>query len=103
MEEGAPGFAKQLQAAVDKNESLAGGPMSDEERTAYQSDVSLGNRYLAEVKATPIILPTITLDERFTLHRGDRTIDVRYLGRAHTLGTSLSISPRKGFSLPATS
>lgn len=96
MEEGAPGFAKQLQASIDKKESLAGGPMSDEERTAYGSDVRLVNRYLAEVKDTPIVLPTITLDDRWTLYRGDRVIDVRYFGRAHTSGDIVVHLPREG-------
>lgn len=70
--------------------------MSEEERTAYQSDVTLVKRYLAEVKDTPIILPTITIDERWTLHRGDRTIDVRYLGRAHTSGDIVVHLPKEG-------
>src|SRR3954447_21828123 len=36
METGAPDFAAFLQDALDKNESPAGGPMGDEERTALQ-------------------------------------------------------------------
>jgi len=96
MEEGAPGFAKQLQAAIDKKESLAGGPMSDEERTAYESDIRLVNRYLAEVKDTPIVLPTITVNDRWTLYRGGRVIDVRYFGRAHTSGDIVVHLPKEG-------
>jgi cyclase len=96
MEEGAPGFAKLLQEHVDKKESLAGGPMDDEERTAYVSDIRLVNRYLPEVKETPIILPTITIDDHFTLYRGDRIIDIRYLGRAHTSGDIVVHLPNEG-------
>jgi cyclase len=96
MEEGAPLFAKQLQDALDRNESPAGGPMGDEERTALQSDVRLVHRYLEEVKATPVILPTITVDDRFTLHRGDRVIDIRYFGRAHTSGDIVVHLPKEG-------
>jgi cyclase len=96
MEEGAPGFAKILQEHVDKKESMAGGPMNDEERNAYLSDIRLVNRYLTEVKDTPIVLPTIALDERWTLHRGDRGIDVRYFGRAHTSGDIVVHLPKEG-------
>ncbi len=96
MEQGAPGFARQLQAAIDKKESLAGGPISDEERTAYESDIRLVNRYLAEVKNTPIVLPTIAVDDRWTLYRGDRVIDVRYFGRAHTSGDIVVHLPKEG-------
>ncbi len=96
MEQGAPEFSKQLQASIDKKESLAGGPMSNEERTAYESDISLVNRYLAEVKNTPVILPTVTVDDRWTLYRGERAIDVRYLGRAHTSGDIVVHLPKEG-------
>ena len=95
MEEGAPGFSKFLQDHIDKKESLAGGAMSEEERTAYESDIRLVNRYLAEVKQTPIVLPTITVDDRWTLYRGDRTIDVRYFGRGHTSGDLVVYLPKE--------
>ena len=96
MEEGAPGFSKFLQDHLDKKESLAGGPMGNDERAAYESDVRLAARYMAEVKSTPIVLPTITLEDRWTLHRGDRTIDVRYFGRAHTSGDIVVYLPKEG-------
>jgi len=96
MEKGAPDFSKFLQEHVDKKESLAGGPISEEESNAYKSDVSLVKRYLAEVKDTPIILPTITLEDRWTLYRGDRVIDVRYFGRAHTSGDIVVHLPKEG-------
>lgn len=96
MEEGAPQFAETLQEQVNKKESMAGGPISEEESTAYQSDVRLVKRYLAEVKGTPIILPTITLEDRLTLHRGDRVIDIRYFGRAHTSGDIVVHLPKEG-------
>jgi cyclase len=96
MEKGAPDFAKVLQEHVDKKESLAGGSISDEESNAYQSDVSLVKRYLDEVKHTAIVLPTITLEDRWTLYRGDRVIDVRYFGRAHTSGDIVVHLPKEG-------
>jgi glyoxylase-like metal-dependent hydrolase (beta-lactamase superfamily II) len=95
MEKGAPEFSKVLQEQVDKKESMAGGEMGDEERTAYQSDIRLVNRYLAEVKQTPIVLPTITLDDHLTLYRGNRVIDIRYLGRSHTSGDLVVHLPKE--------
>ena len=86
MEEGAPKFASFLQSQVDKKTSMAGGEMSEEERNAYLSDVSLVKRYLAEVKDTAIVLPTFTVADRLTLYRGSRIIEIRYFGRAHTSG-----------------
>jgi glyoxylase-like metal-dependent hydrolase (beta-lactamase superfamily II) len=86
MEEGAPKFAAFLQEQVDKKTSMAGGEMGEEERNAYLSDVGLVKRYLAEVKQTPIVLPSVTVSDRLTLYRGNRVIDIRYFGRAHTSG-----------------
>ncbi|HET9695708.1 MAG TPA: MBL fold metallo-hydrolase [Terriglobales bacterium] len=95
MEKGAPEFSKFLQEQVDKKISMAGGEMGDEEANAYRSDIRLVNRYLAEVKQTPIVLPTITLEDRLTLYRGDRVIDIRYLGRSHTSGDIVVYLPKE--------
>jgi cyclase len=95
MEKGAPDFAKFLQEQVDKKISMAGGEMGAEEASAYRSDIRLVNRYLAEVKETPIVLPTVTLDDHLTLYRGDRVIDIRYLGRAHTSGDIVVHLPKE--------
>jgi len=95
MEKGAPDFSKFLQEQVDKKISMAGGEMGDEEANAYRSDIRLVNRYLAEVKGTPIVLPTVTIDDRLTLYRGDRVIDIRYLGRSHTSGDIVVHLPKE--------
>lgn len=41
---------------------------------------------MAENPGVEIVLPTITLNDQITLHRGKRIIDIRYLGRGHTSG-----------------
>lgn len=85
-EQGYPQFIKALRNRLQKNESVFGGPMNEEERNTYASDIKIAEAYVAENPATEVILPTITIRDRFTLHRGKRTIDVRYFGRGHTSG-----------------
>jgi glyoxylase-like metal-dependent hydrolase (beta-lactamase superfamily II) len=85
-EQGYPGFIAALKNRLAKNESVFGGPMNEEERATYQSDVKIAERYLAENPGVEIVLPTITFDDRLTLYCGNRTIDIRYLGRGHTSG-----------------
>jgi glyoxylase-like metal-dependent hydrolase (beta-lactamase superfamily II) len=46
----------------------------------------------AELKPTP---PNVTLQTRMTLHRGDREIQIRFLGRAHTAGDVVVYLPRE--------
>lgn len=79
-----PAFARQIRDAIAKNENLAGKPISHEERLAYRSDLAWAERYFAEAPGFSLIAPTITFEEQLTLVRGDRVIDIRYLGRAHT-------------------
>ena len=46
----------------------------------------------AELKPTP---PNVTLQTRMTLHRGDREIQIRFLGRAHTAGDVVVYLPKE--------
>lgn len=85
-EQGYPSFIAFLRKSLAENKSVFGGPMDDEERSTYSSDLKIAERYMAENPGATIVLPTITIDERMTLQRGSRTVDIRYLGRGHTSG-----------------
>ena len=93
--DGYPGFIKALRSRLEKNESIFGGPMDQEERDTYQSSAEIAERYMAENPKVEIILPTTTVQDRLTLHRGKRTIDIRYLGRGHTSGDLVVYLPKE--------
>jgi cyclase len=95
-EQGYPAFIASLRSQLEKNESLFGGPMNEEERTTLASDIKIAERYMAENPGAQIVLPTITLEDRLTLYRGARTIDIRYLGRGHTSGDIVVHLPAEG-------
>jgi cyclase len=82
--ENAPGFAKTLRRLVEEKKSLAGEPLTEEERIAYLSDASLVERYLKDVEALEIVFPTVTVSERLVIDDGARTIEILHLGRGHT-------------------
>ena len=82
--EGGPGLIKLLRDQLEKNKSLAGGELTDEERAGYAETARLVERYVAEAPQFQIILPTLAVEDRLTLHRGNRVIEIRHLGRAHT-------------------
>src|SRR5207244_5936898 len=46
----------------------------------------------AELKPTP---PNVTLQNRMTLYRGSREIQIRFLGRAHTAGDVVVYLPKE--------
>lgn len=94
--DGYPGFINFLKSRLEKNLGLGGQPMSAEERATYASDLKIAESYMAENPGVEIVLPTITLEERLTLYRGERTIDIRYLGRGHTSGDIVVHLPKEG-------
>ena len=93
---GYPGFIGALKRRLEKNESVYGGPLDEEERAVLASDIRIAERYMAENPKATVVLPTVTLRERLTLHRGSRDIDILYLGRGHTSGDIVVHLPAEG-------
>jgi glyoxylase-like metal-dependent hydrolase (beta-lactamase superfamily II) len=93
---GYPGFIGTLKRRLEKNESVFGGPLDEEERAVLASDIRIAERYMAENPTAAVVLPTITLRERLTLHRGARRIDILHLGRGHTSGDIVVHLPNEG-------
>lgn len=97
--EGARGALNAMKESLAKNKSLAGSDITDEERASYRSDISLVELALAEAPETRLTLPTITVEDRLTLHRGDRVIDIRHLGSGHTSGDLVVHLPKEGIAI----
>jgi len=94
-EQGYPGFITALQSRLRKDESVFGGPMDEEERATYASDIRIAQRYMAENPGVEIVLPTVTLTDLVTLHDGSRTVEIRHLGRGHTSGDVVVYLPKE--------
>lgn len=93
---GYPGFINALKRRLEKNESVFGGPLDEEERATLAGDIKIAERYMAENPTAAVVLPTVTLRERLTLYRGNRRIDILYLGRGHTSGDIVVHLPDDG-------
>jgi len=83
LENGA-GFIKALKKAIETNEDFAGKPMTDEEKSAYASNIEIVQSYLDEAPNFQIILPDVLVDDKLELDDGKRKIEILFLGRAHT-------------------
>jgi glyoxylase-like metal-dependent hydrolase (beta-lactamase superfamily II) len=94
--EGAPPVVAQMRTLLEKGINFGGGPLTGEERENYASDIRLAELAHGGAAEAPAILPTITLQDRLTLHRGSRTIDIRHLGNGHTSGDIVVHLPREG-------
>lgn len=94
--EGAPGFVQEIRGLLEKNKSLTGGDLTAEERASLQSDVRLADLVLSEGAQAQTILPTLTVEDRLTLYRGNRIIDIRHLGSGHTAADLVVHLPKEG-------
>ncbi len=74
-----PKEIEKLKADLEK----AQGP---EQRAAIDKDLRQAEDYLAELKTMKAVLPTITFDRSLIIHRPSRTVQLLWLGRAHTDG-----------------
>lgn len=93
---GGPPFVAQIRGLMSQNKSLTGGALTEEERASYASDIRMAERYFAEAPNFNLVLPTLTVESRLTLHRGRRVIDIRHFGRGHSGADLVVHLPREG-------
>lgn len=91
----APKFAEMLRGAVAKGKDLRGDDLDAETRASYESDVSLIDQYVADASGTPVVLPTIAVEQSLTLWRGDRSIVIEHAGSGHTAGDLVVWLPKE--------
>lgn len=94
--EGAPRFLSDLKGFLAKDKSLLGGDLTTEERASLEGDIRLAELVLSEGSIAQTILPTMTLADRLTLHRGTRVVDIRHLGSGHTAADLVVHLPQEG-------
>jgi glyoxylase-like metal-dependent hydrolase (beta-lactamase superfamily II) len=94
--EGAPPVVAQMRSLLEANRNFSGGPLTPEERESYTSDIKLADLSISGAAEAVTVSPTITLEERLTLYRGSRRIDIRHLGKGHTSGDIVVHLPKEG-------
>ena len=95
--ENAPKLAAMLRKQITDGKSLeGGGALTDEERAGYALTAEFVERYVAESPTFRVVLPTLMVEDRLTLVRGARTIEIRHLGRGHTGADLVVHLPKEG-------
>jgi len=56
------------------------------EKEEIQKNLAQAEAYFAELKSMQVTLPTLTFDRSLILHRKSRTVEILWLGNAHTNG-----------------
>jgi cyclase len=74
---------------------LDGTPLAPGERESLAADTRLAREYLAQAPSFRVIPPTLLVRRRFSLVRGDRTIDIRHFGWGNTPGDLIVYLPNE--------
>jgi cyclase len=86
---GIPRWKREIAAMAEEIEQLKRDlqkPTSPDQKDSVQKKLVEAAAYFAELKNIQITLPTMTVDRRLILHRDSRTVEILWLGRAHTDG-----------------
>jgi cyclase len=65
------------------------------QKAELQSNLTQAEAYLAELKTMQFTLPTMTFDRSLILRRKSRTVQILWLGRAHTDGDVFVFLPKE--------
>jgi cyclase len=68
-----------------------------EQKYAIQENLRQAEAYFAELNLMQVTLPTMTFDRSLILRRGSRTVEILWLGRAHTDGDVFVFLPNEKF------
>jgi cyclase len=97
---GLPRIKRQLLDVPKEIEALKadlGRAADNARRTEIQGNIAQAEGYLAELKTMQAKLPTLTLDRSLMLHAKSRTVQILFLGKAHTDGDVFVYLPRERF------
>lgn len=68
-----------------------------EQKKTIEENIRQAEAYFAELKLMQVTLPTMTFDRSLILRRGSRTVEILWLGRAHTDGDVFVFLPNEKF------
>src|SRR6202008_3357542 len=66
-----------------------------EQRKTLEDNIRQAEAYFSELKLIQVTLPTMTFDRSLILRRGSRTVEILWLGRAHTDGDVFVFLPNE--------
>ena len=91
---GGKGFGRYVQRIERRRRALA--DTSDpSEKEQLERDNALEETYLDELKNIGNVLPTMSFEKSLVLRRGDREVQILFLGRGHTDGDTLVFLPKE--------
>jgi glyoxylase-like metal-dependent hydrolase (beta-lactamase superfamily II) len=90
-----PGILDYIDKQLAAGNGLDGTPLGPGERRSLEADLRLAREYLAQAPTFRVTPPTLTVERRLVLIRGERTIDIRHFGWGNTPGDLVVHLPRE--------
>jgi cyclase len=84
-----------MPADIEKLKSDLAAATDPAQKAKLSSDLAQAQDYLAELKTMQVTLPTLTFDHSLILHRRSRTVEMFWLGNAHTNGDVFVYLPKE--------
>jgi cyclase len=80
---------------IEKLKSTAAATTDPQQKAEIQSNLEQQEAYLAELKSMQFTLPSMTFDRSFIIYRRTRTVQLLWLGNAHTNGDVWVFLPKE--------
>lgn len=90
-----PGRVEQFRKFLASGKKPDGSPMTDADRRDFQHAVDGNTAVSAEMKNAVQATADITFDHELVLDLGNRTAEIRFLGRANTAGDTVIYLPKE--------
>jgi len=90
-----PGRVDRLRKSLESGQKPDGSPMTDADRRDFQHAIDGNSAVVAEMKNAVQATATIVFDHELVLDLGNRTAEVRFLGRANTAGDTVIYLPKE--------
>jgi glyoxylase-like metal-dependent hydrolase (beta-lactamase superfamily II) len=90
-----PAIIARLRKALETGVRSTGEPVTEEQRNRFTAALQTYETFMADMTAVAIVPGTLTVAEGLVLHRGERTIEVEFLGRGNTPGDLVVHLPRE--------
>jgi cyclase len=97
-ERGIPRVKRELLTIPQEIEKMRGqleSASDAQQKAEIQSNLRQADDYLAELKSMQVTFPTMTFDHSLILHRKSRTVEILWLGKAHTDGDVFVYLPKE--------
>jgi glyoxylase-like metal-dependent hydrolase (beta-lactamase superfamily II) len=90
-----PAIVARLERALETGKTSTGAEVTADMRASFTVTLAQYKLFIADMSVTRMIPGTLTVSDSLVLHRGERTIVVRYLGKGNTSGDLVVHLPKE--------